>query len=114
MSRDVTKIHHVTIKGESYAHIADEDKAISGYHTSSALSFANMFYEKRPMADLIQLAAHVITTAERFNSTGIEHLEIIRCSKVGIDRLTESRIADLKTWSGSEFERSKQSVYRQV
>lgn len=101
MSRDVNHIHHVTVKGESYSHRADENKATSGYHTSSGLSFSEMFYEKRPMKELLGLAAHVITTAEWLNPIGIEGLEIICCTREKILKVPENEISELVAWSNN-------------
>lgn len=72
-----------------------ENKILAGDSLNSAVFFVENYYRREPSARLVFLAAHVILSGGRLNSTGIEGLEIIRCTSQGFERLPDSEVTRL-------------------
>jgi hypothetical protein len=98
-TKDLATIHHITVKGESFSDVRIFDKAISGHHANSACSYVQLFYEKRPVPELIPLVAHTILSAGRINPAGIGGLKILCCEATGITEISKARLEELEKWS---------------
>jgi len=96
---ELPAVHLLTVEGKQYRCSRRDDKAIAGNNVNSALFFIQRYYKKLPIDDLTPLAAHTILSAGYVNQTGVEGLEILRCTKEGFDFLEEKEISALTAWS---------------
>jgi hypothetical protein len=69
---------------------------IAGDNLNSAIFWAERYYEKRPVQDLVPLAAHLIGVSHRLNTATISGLEIVLCTVTGIRRLSDDSIRELE------------------
>ncbi len=74
----------------------EQDKAYEGEGSNSALYWAERYYGRRQIRDLIVPAAFSILAGGRLNPAGIEHLEIILCEQNGFHRLSNEEIQELE------------------
>ncbi|HXZ13451.1 MAG TPA: hypothetical protein VEG64_13775 [Candidatus Sulfotelmatobacter sp.] len=112
MTRDLNKVHLVTVRGNSYICHQITNWAVSGHDANSALFFIQAFYQKLPIKELIPLAAHTIFRAGQLNPAGVSGLEIFRCTEEGFDLLKEEEIANLKEWSKKLDSKIKRLLFR--
>jgi 20S proteasome alpha/beta subunit len=73
-----------------------EGKAIAGDNINAAAFWAERYYERRPIEELIPLAAHLIISASKLNSGAISGLEIVICTSTEIKRLSDDSIRTLE------------------
>jgi hypothetical protein len=82
-----------------------ESYAIAGDNLNAAIFWAERYYEKLPIENLIPLAAHLISVAHKLNTGTISGLEIVLCTASGIRRLSGESIEKLeqkaKEWDKS-------------
>jgi hypothetical protein len=94
----------VTINGVPGQLICHEitDKMVTGQNTNAAVFWTERYYwterdyQRRPVAELIPLAAQLIISASKLNSNGIGGLEIVECKKGGFRRLSDESIRELE------------------
>jgi len=82
-----------------------EDKGVAGDINNAAIYWVPRHYEKRPVNQLIPLAAHLVVSSAALNSAMISGLEIVVCSDSGIRRLSSESLDQL-TSASSKFDRS--------
>jgi hypothetical protein len=72
---------------------------IAGDNLNSAIFWAEKYYKKLPVEQLVPLAAHLIGAAHKLNNATISGLEIVLCTPSGIRRLSDESIhaLELKT-----------------
>jgi hypothetical protein len=75
------------------------DKAIAGDNHNPAIFWSERYWGSAPIKHLIPIVAHLIISAKRFNSGGIEGLEIVACDGGGVRRLSDESILELESKS---------------
>jgi hypothetical protein len=93
--KDLNAIYNLQIIGGTPRSNRCRDKAYGGHLMNSGLFFSERFYERKPISQLVFLAAHTILMAAKLNPRDIEGLEIVTCTESGIAHLPESQIAEL-------------------
>jgi hypothetical protein len=86
----------------------------AGDQGNPAVFWKLRYYERKPIRELIPLAAHLVVSASKLNSGSIDGLEIVLCDEDGIHRLNEQSTrkleAQAKKWDthiGSLFSNYK-------
>jgi hypothetical protein len=93
--------------------------AVAGDTVNAAVFWAERYYSSwhplRPIDELIPLAAHIVLSAGYIARGAIGGLEIIRCDKQGIRRLSESSISKLITVTNEREQNIQELImgYRQ-
>jgi hypothetical protein len=79
-----------------------DNKICEGDPYNTARFFGERYFpkDKRPIADLLPLAAHAILMAGVTNSTGVKGLELAICTPSEIRKVAENEIARLVSLSG--------------
>ena len=72
-----------------------EDKVRAGDRSNPAIFFSECYYDKKPIADLVFLAAHAVLSGRRFNPL-IDGLEVVKCTSEGFEQLSEASVSELK------------------
>jgi 20S proteasome alpha/beta subunit len=72
-------------------------KAVAGDTLNAAVFFTERYYERRPVGELIPLAAHLIFAGHTLNSYGIDGLEIIVCDSTGFHPVPMNSILRLQS-----------------
>ncbi|MGA9564894.1 MAG: hypothetical protein WBS19_05150 [Candidatus Korobacteraceae bacterium] len=95
-----------TVNGEPDQPICHkiEDKAVVGDNNNAAIFWMERYYEKRPVNQLIPLAAHLVISSARLNSATISGLEVVVCSDSGISYLSDESLDEL-TSSANKLDR---------
>jgi hypothetical protein len=93
---DLSQVFHLRITSTFQRCMPVFDKAVAGHDTNSSIFFAQRYYQRRPVNELIVLAAHVVQFGAKLNSSGIEGLEIIVCQPSGFHQLSPDSIAALE------------------
>jgi hypothetical protein len=75
------------------------DWQVAGHIANPAIFLSKYNDDFLSPEQLIPLAAHMVMSANFFNSQGIEGLEIVQCDANGVRRLSSSSIAVLKRFS---------------
>lgn len=76
-----------------------EDKIWVGDNTTPAAFFPERYYQKRPIEELVFLAAHTVLTAGSMNPAGVGGLDIALCRPSGFEMLPAERVAALERQS---------------
>lgn len=94
------------------------DKAVVGINNNAAIYWMERYYEKRPVGQLIPLAAQLVVCSAKLNSAMIGGLEIVVCLDSGIRRLSDESIGELESDAsrfdkaiGKSLRRNKQFTY---
>jgi 20S proteasome alpha/beta subunit len=78
-----------------------------------AVFFAERYYTRTSVHELVLLAAHTILQASKLNPASIEGLEIVVCTKEGFKSLSDSKIGVLKKESDNLGRRTGNSLRKQ-
>ena len=73
------------------------DRAIVGDNSNAAVFWSERYWARKPIRQLIPLAAHLIISAGELNSGAIGGLEIVVCDSGGLRHLSTESIATLNT-----------------
>lgn len=76
-----------------------DDRAFAGDNVNPAMFWAERYYKKLPVKELVPLAAHLIITAHHLNNGSIGGLEIVFCDQSGFHRLSDDSILELEAKS---------------
>ena len=87
-----------------------ESIAIAGDNQNAAIFWAERYYKKQPIEQLIPLAAHLVVCAHQLNTATISGLEVVLCDASGCHRLSEESIRDLQTKT-EEWDRSIGDIF---
>jgi hypothetical protein len=71
--------------------------AIAGDRSNSAVFFLEKYYERRPVKQILSLAAHTIIAAHDLNNAAIDGLEMLICNDLGVQRVSQESIVSLET-----------------
>ena len=68
----------------------------AGDQINPAVFWKNRYYERKPVRQLIPLAAHLVVSASKLNSGSIDGLEIVFCDADGLHRIDEESVRKLE------------------
>ncbi len=120
MLRHFYRLQVATINGVPDQVICHEidDRAVAGNNNNAAIYWMERYHEKRPVGQLISLAAQLVVSSAKLNSAMIGGLEIVVCLESGIHRLSDESIDELETDAkrfdesiGKSLRRNKQFTY---
>lgn len=77
------------------------DKTFAGDTQNSAKFFAERYYTRRPVKELILLAAHVVLAAAKLPGGMISGLEILLCDASGFSRVSAATLQELENKSAA-------------
>lgn len=114
------RLQVATINGVPNQVICHEiaDKGVVGINNNAAIYWMERHYERRPVGQLISLAAQLVVSSAKLNSAMIGGLEIVVCSDSGVHRLSDESIGELEADAkrfdesiGKSLRRNKQFTY---
>jgi hypothetical protein len=76
--------------------LSESRKKMAGYTGNSAVFFTQRYYERRPVRELLPLAAQLIVSGGKLVPEGIDGLEIVLCDANGIHRLSDDETEQLR------------------
>jgi hypothetical protein len=74
-----------------------ESFVFGGDNVNPAICWAEQYYQKRSIKELIPLASHLVISAGRLSSGSISGLEIVSCDSSGPHRLSQRSIDELSS-----------------
>jgi uncharacterized alpha-E superfamily protein len=77
------------------------DKAFAGDEINPSVYWAERYYERIPVSQLLPIAVQIITNAGKLSPDRIRGLEVVVCQDAEFRRLSESDIEGLISWSNS-------------
>jgi hypothetical protein len=86
------------------------DKVCAGHASNPAIFFSQHYYEKKPIADLVFLAAHIVLSGRPHNPL-IDGLEVVKCTQEGFERLPDSSISEIVKRSDELDERIGREIF---
>ncbi len=69
---------------------------VAGDQLNPAVFWKNRYYERKPIRELIPLAAHLVVSASKLNGGSIDGLEIVLCDDDGIHYMSEESTRKLE------------------
>jgi hypothetical protein len=76
--------------------VREDKKAVAGDHGNAAVFFVQRYYSRKPMCDLLPLAAQLVIGGGKLNPYGIDGLEILLCEASGFHPVPEESIRQLQ------------------
>jgi hypothetical protein len=73
------------------------ETAVAGDTTNAAIFWAERYYRKCPLRELVPLAAQLVMSAAYLNSAMVRGLEIVTSDQTGIHRLSDKSINQLQS-----------------
>jgi len=86
------------------------DKAVIGDRVNAAIFWSERYYERKPIRNLMPLAAHLIVSASKLNPVAISGLEVILCEQAGMHRLADKSISELVSKANEWDENMRKSL----
>jgi hypothetical protein len=109
LTRPMPQLFHflfATVQGK-WAPICQpmETIAIAGDNVNASIFWAERYYQRIPIEQLVPLAAHLVVCARKLNTGTISGLEIVLCTPSGIHRLSDESIHELEV-KADEWDRN--------
>jgi hypothetical protein len=93
--------------------MSESSKVVMGDNINAAIFFSERCYSRKPIRELVPVAAQLVVGAGKLNPGAIEGLEIILCDASGFHRLSDESIHQLES-QASIFDESIVSALSRV